>query len=239
MNPRHSAARHAGPRQTERWLTEQRRRELWLAVLVAALVLAITGVSLRVLLDTEPAVERVSSASAGLPSGLPAVGALVETTIDPGGDVVVRHWVRGGSPIRELTWAPPVVAGAVDPAVADLRVSADGLPGRVVPSDGTVPDTLAVQPPARVVLLTYRLTGVVQRSDSTADRALVWATALDVTHAGPTRVVVTGGVRSMACTRTPEAAPRPCGTPVARHWEVLLPESHRDPVIQVQVDLAS
>lgn len=230
MNPRHSASPSTG--------TEQRRRELWLGVLVAALLFVTAGVSLRVLLDTEPAVESVSSASAGLPSGLPAVGALVETSIDPRGDVVVRHWVRGGSPIRELTWAPPVVAGEVVPAVVDLRVSADGLPGRVVPNAGAVPDTLAVRPSARVVLLTYRLTGVVQHSDSAADRALVWATALDVAHAGPTRVVVAGAVRSMACTRTPEAAPRPCGTPVARHWEVLLPESHRDPVVQVQVDLA-
>lgn len=156
------------------------------------------------------------------PRPLVAGEAYVDTQVLPTGDLLVRHWIRTRSPIGSLVLTRP--DGADDLSAEDVEVvaggsSADG-PARV----GADPATYSFGA-ATDVLLTYRVLGAVEVSDSAAGRGLVLATTLETAYepgaTRETRVVRGPEVLSLACSPGPDRPPVPCGrADGTEQWQV-------------------
>lgn len=169
------------------------------------------------------------------PSGLasptgdtgPVLGAdesYVETRVLPSGTLVVHQWIRPSEPLRQLRLTLPSVPGPEHLSATEVEVLADSVPvdgpGRIgeVGATYTFEESMAVE-------VRYRLTGAVERSDSTAGRALAIATTLHVDYRPQarlqTQVVRAGEVLSLACSPSPTQTPVPCGEPqTASRWRV-------------------
>jgi hypothetical protein len=151
------------------------------------------------------------------PRPLVAGEAYVDTQVLPTGDLLVRHWIRTRSPIGSLVLTRP--DGADDLSAEDVEVvaggsSADG-PVRV----GADPATYSFGA-ATDVLLTYRVLGAVEVSDSAAGRGLVLATTLETAYepgaTRETRVVRGPEVLSLAC--SPGSDRPPATSTATRRW---------------------
>lgn len=165
--------------------------------------------------------------------------AYVDTQVLPTGDLLVRHWVRTRSPIRSLVLARP--DGADDLSAEDVEVvaggsSADG-PARI----GAGPATYSFGAASDVVL-TYRLLGAVEVSDSVTGRGLVLATTLETAYepraTRETRVVRGPEVLSLACSPGADRPAVPCGrADGAEQWRVDLGRDQVATRLLAQVNL--
>lgn len=228
-----------------------RRPEL-ATVLLGLLVLVVLALSTaafvrsqagdRTTVGSDPVGAGPRAAGTGVPTGLPAVGTYVRSSIADDGTVEVTHWIRSARPIGTVALdAPPAPPGATPVSATHVEATAPGANvTRVASAAGSQRFDFDV--PVRVVRLRYRLTGVLDRSPSLRGRALARLVALDVHYAGragPTRVEVVGGVLAMACAPAglDDVSARPCGGPGPGHWQVVLAGAERDDRVMTQVDL--
>jgi hypothetical protein len=212
--------------------------------LVAALAAVIGLVYLWWPHDGAPSEDRSPGGSllADLPAELPRVGSFTDSRILPNGDIRVDQWVRTRTPMRGIELVVP---------------SGDGLGAAVRATDVTVAgELIAVSPnlvggstavyrfavPSQIVRLSYTLVGSVVRSPSASGRALAPLTAADLAYLpedGPRLVRIRAPeVLNVACrARSPEADPKPCGSPAGESWQVTLQGTHRDDEVSAQVNL--
>ena len=152
----------------------------------------------------------------------------------------VSHWVRPRTRAYELTLSLPDVPAGGSMRATGVRVDVDGtsIPGPA--SIDARPHTY-VLPGGRQILVTYRLSGAVERSPSVEGRALVRVASLDLSVEDvQTRTQAVEGVEilSMACTANRERAlPEPCGETVGERWEVRLTGPDLDDRVMAQVEL--
>lgn len=179
--------------------------------------------------------------SADPPRALAPAEAYVDTQVLPAGDLVVRQWIRTREPLTALGLEVPVVPGAEDLSADHVEVVADGVvasgPDRVTAAGATY-----TFQETTTVMVTYRLAGATQVSDSVAGRALANVTALDTTYAPPvereTRVVHGPEVLSLACSRRPDGSPEPCGRDGGNgEWQVELSGDRVDDRVLAQLNL--
>jgi hypothetical protein len=165
----------------------------------------------------------------------------VDSRVLPTGEVTVRQWIRPGSAIRSVVLALPAVPGPVRLYADDVEVVAGG-------TSAEGPDRIAGGPATYTfdattdVLVSYRLLGAVEVSDSSSGRALAVATSLETTYGTravrETRVVSATAVLSLACARTPERSPVPCGqADGADRWRVETTDARGTDRVLAQVDL--
>jgi hypothetical protein len=175
------------------------------------------------------------------PRTLARAEAYVDTRVLPAGDLVVRQWIRPGEPLTALGLELPDVPGADDLSADQVQVVADGVvaagPGQVTAAGATYTFEESTS-----VLVTYRLQGAVQVSDSSAGRALALVTALDTAYdprvERETRVVHGPEVLSLACSRRPDGAPEPCGRDGGDdEWQVDLSGDRVDDRVLAQLNL--
>lgn len=165
----------------------------------------------------------------------------VVSTVLPNGDVVVRQRIRAIRPIRLLRLELPPAAGGEGVSATQVEVVADGNTafGRSTITDASATYIFA---PATDVRIRYRLTGVVQLSESAPGRALAVATTLGVRYAPrvarETRVVHAAEVLMLACGRSPDEPPVPCGEPDGDgRWRVELTGQRVDDRVVAQLTL--
>ena len=176
------------------------------------------------------------------PDAVPLDSEYVSSRVLPSGAVVVDHWVRTSRPFTDVRLeAPRRAFGSAGVATArQVRVeTASGRrsgPGTL----GTGARAAYDGGPTTTLHVHYVLSGVVRRSLTVTDRALV-LTSLDLRVPGtrlPRAVVVTGGrPLAAACAVPGAAAPRPCGNAEGRGWRVGLEPGERGDQVAVQVDL--
>ncbi len=198
-------------------------RDRRVVVTLAALAWLVGGAVLVAALTLRDSPSGPADADApGPPRPLVAGEAYVDTQVLPTGDLLVRHWIRTRAPIGSLVLARP--DGADDLSAEDVEVVAGGStadgPARV----GADPATYSFGE-ATDVLLTYRLLGAVEVSDSATGRGLVLASALETAYepgaTRETRVVRGPEVLSLACSPGPGRPPAPCGrADSAGQWRV-------------------
>ena len=197
-------------------------RDRRVVLTLAALAWLVGGTVLVAALTLRDSPSGPVSDSPEPPRPLVAGEAYVDTQVLPTGDLLVRHWIRTRSPIGSLVLTRP--DGADDLSAEDVEVvaggsSADG-PVRV----GADPATNSFAA-ATDVLLTYRVLGAVEVSDSATGRGLVLATTLETAYepgaTRETRVVRGPEVLSLACSPGPDRPPAPCGrADSAEQWRV-------------------
>lgn len=166
----------------------------------------------------------------------------VESRVLPNGDIVVRQWIRAAEPIRLVRLTLPQVPGAEDASARQVAIVADGL---AVTGQATISDDVATYAfPATTaeVLLSYRLTGAVELSDSVPGRVLAVFTSLDVGYGSQvereTRVVRGPEMLSLACSPSPEVSPTPCGEAFGDdEWRVELTGLRVDDRVVAQLNL--
>lgn len=212
-------------------------------VLIALAWLVGGGVLAYVLLvglRGDPA-EQGAGGSAAPPRALAPAEAYVDTRVLPAGDLVVRQWIRPREPMTALGLELPVVPGAEDLSADQVEVVADGVvadgPDRVTAAGATYTFEESTD-----VLVTYRLEGATQVSDSAAGRALAVVTTLETAYAPQvereTRVVHGPEVLSLACSRPPDGSPEPCGrTSGDDQWQVDLSGDRVDDRVLAQLNL--
>lgn len=150
------------------------------------------------------------------PEGLDPDEGYVETRVHADGTMEVRQWMHADEALERVTLRIPRVTSAGQLAAQDVEVLADGEP---VEGRGEITYFAAAYDlgGASEVELRYRLVGAVERSSSAPGRALAVATALDARFspapAREVRVVKAPEVLSLACARSADASPVPCGTP--------------------------
>jgi len=188
-----------------------------------------------------------------LPAELPRAGSYADSRILANGDIRVDHWVRTRTPMREIELVVPRGDGPGGaPRATDVRVAIqliEGSIGSVYAEHeygSTVVGRSAVYPltyPSRIVRLRYTLVGAVVRSPSAPGRALARFTSVGLVYMpadGPRMVRIRAPeVLNVACRApSPEAVPRPCGSPAGKSWQVRLQGADRDEEVSAQVNLA-
>jgi len=177
------------------------------------------------------------------PEAVPVNTEYVRSRVLPSGDLSVEHWIRSTRGIYELTLSLPPTPGndQAEAKARTLRVESDAAPDVDSPAVGARERSYFFAR-ASTLHVSYILSGVVVRSSSVADRALVQVTSVDLGITNdrvPKTVVVTGGdVLAAACT-TPDrnSTPRPCGNQEGTGWRVRLSASARDDRVMAQLDL--
>lgn len=216
-----------------------RRAKVVLVALAWLVGLGALAYALLVGLRDDPA-DPAAGGSADPPRALAPAEAYVDTRVLPAGDLVVRQWIRAREPLTALGLELPDVPGAGDVSADQVEVVADGVvvagPDRVSAAGATY-----TFEEAATVLVTYRLQGVVQVSDSVAGRALALATALDTAYAPrverETRVVHGQEVLSLACSSQSGGSPEPCGRDRGDEWQVDLSGDRVDDRVLAQLNL--
>jgi len=207
-----------------------------LAWLAGCGVLAYTLVGL----EDDPA-DPAAGGSPAPPRALAQAESYVETRVLPAGDLVVRQWIRAREPLTTVGLELPEVPGAENLSADQVEVVADGAvadgPGQVTAAGATY-----AFEESDAVLVTYRLQGATQVSDSAAGRALAVVTALDTAYAPrverETRVVRGPEVLSLACSQAPDGAPEPCGRGSnEEEWRVDLSGDRVTDRVQAQLNL--
>jgi hypothetical protein len=183
-------------------------------VLVALVLAGVVGVLLfSPLLDTD------SEEATPPPEGTSPVALAPDTSylvsrVLPGGEVVVRQWLRSAEPVERLRLVLPQAPGTEGMSAIAVDVVADGRKG-VGPASITGDEATYEFPPATQLRVRYRLTGALALSDSAPGRALALATNLDATYGTPlegeTRVISGPQVLNLACSPSADEPPVPCG----------------------------
>lgn len=219
----------------------QRGRRTALVVVALACLLGGGALAYALLLgpDDGPPVPDAGGTSAPALALGPAESR-VETQVMPSGDLVVRQTIRAEEPLTSLALEIPVVAGAEGLSAEQVEVVAGGAeatgPDRIVATGAIYTFEASTE-----VLVTYRLRGAVQASDSVAGRALAVVTHLPATYAPmverEVRVVRAPVVLALACSRPPDGSPRPCGTKVSDgRWRVDLADDRVGDRVLAQLD---
>jgi hypothetical protein len=217
---------------------------VWLSVLVTAAL--VVGVIVWWAGSRGPAEQPV--AIQGHPYAAPVHlgrgSSFVRSKVLPSGDVVVKHWIRTGRPVDSVSLVVPQVTGLPRHAlsVSDLVLASNGT--RTVASSPVhrVGATSFALPPTHRLYVRYRLSGVVESSGGSGERALARITALDVTTPSPvvrtTLAVVGAQVLALACTPAGQEMPSPCGTDTHGTWSTRLGESEQGSQVMAQLNLS-
>jgi cellulose synthase (UDP-forming) len=221
-----------------------------LAALGALLVVAIS-VGLLSRLDQDSTGRSTAGSRSATPQTSPGLGAdtggeapdtaraesIVHTHITRTGVVEVNQAIRFEQPLSRLRVRLPRVAGSGGPGVV-AQVIADGRTLEAV-EVGRRGRVIALDDPARQVVLRYRLHGYVDRSPDAPGRALVRAVALEVDEQPrPVVLTVSGAqVLNVACMTRGTRVPQPCGQPVKDAWRVVARSKESVPSLQAQVNL--
>lgn len=223
--------------------TDERRRPstgTWVAVVLAGLALVGVAGSLLVLALRDSGPDRPAD-------GTDARGPIrsdtsyVVSEVRPNGDIVVRQRIRAARPMQLLHLDLPPGPGGEGVFARQVEIVADG---EAVVGPATITDAFAryIFAPSTDVRISYRLTGAVELSESVPGRALAVVTSLDVRYAPrvarETRVVRAPEVLMLACSRSTEEPPVPCGEPdgVGR-WRVDLTGARVDDRVVAQLTL--
>lgn len=220
--------------------SEDRRLRAVLIVLAWLAGGSVFALSLALGLVDDPS-RPAGTGGAGLAPPLGPDESWVDSRVLPTGEVTVRQWIRPGSAIRSVVLALPDVPGSVRLYADEVEVVADGTvaegPGRITDDPATYRFDATTD-----VRLRYLLLGAVQVSASSSGRALAVATSLETTY-GPraareVRVVSATAVLSLACARTPERPPVPCGQADGTgRWRVETTDASGTDRVLAQVDL--
>lgn len=198
-------------------------RDRRVVVTLAALAWLVGGAVLVAALTLRDSPSGTAGADAPEPPQALAAGeAYVDTQVLPTGDLLVRHWIHTRSPIGSLVLTRP--DGADDLSAEDVEVVAGGSSADGPTQVDADPTTYSFDG-ATDLLLTYRVLGAVEVSDSATGRGLVLATALETAYepgaTRETRVVRGPEVLSLACSPGPDRPPVPCGrADGAEQWRV-------------------
>lgn len=219
------------------------RRSRRTALVVVALACLLGGVALAYAFllgqDDAPPVPDAGRTSAPALALGPA-RSRIETQVMASGDLVVRQTISAEEPLTSLALDLPVVAGAEELSADQVEVLAGGAeasgPDRIVATGAIYTFEASTE-----VLVTYRLRGAVQVSDSVTGRALAVVTHLPATYAPmverEVRVVRAPAVLALACSRPPDGSPRPCGTKVSDgRWRVDLADDALGDRVLAQLD---
>lgn len=209
-----------------------------LALVGLALLCIANFLLVRSLLDNGP--DRPAGVGDASTRTRPDVSYVVSEVL-PNGSVVVRQRIRAVQPVELLRLVLPLATGAEGVSASQVDVVADGVAilGPETITDGFASFSFA---PATDVRVSYRLTGAVKLSESVPGRALAVVTSLDVRY-GPrvereTRVVRASEVLMLACSRSPEETPVPCGEPDGDgRWRVDLTGQRVDDRVVAQLTL--
>lgn len=220
----------------------RRGRRTALVVVALACLLGGGALAYAVLLgqdDAPPVPDAGGTAAPELALG-PA-RSRVETQVMASGDLVVRQTISAEEPLTSLALDLPVVAGAEELSADQVEVLAGGAeatgPDRIVATGAIYTFEASTE-----VLVTYRLRGALQVSDSVTGRALAVVTHLPATYAPmverEVRSVRAPTVLALACSRPPDGSPRPCGTEAAdSRWQVELTGDAVGDRVLAQLDL--
>jgi hypothetical protein len=178
------------------------------------------------------------------PLALPVNGSYVETVVLPSGDLKVTHWIQTKVPQFNIRLMPPTLFG-IDSGVVtatDVEVAADG---RVVPGADSVDGASQSYQffGTKSILVTYVLSGALERSPSVEGRALARVTALDLRYVSmggeSVRSVKGAEVLNLACSPStaPNAVPEPCGKPDSDGWQVRLTGDNWNDHVMAQLNL--
>jgi hypothetical protein len=228
------------------WLQDARELEVGsianavgFLVIVGAVVLLLTHPSHHATQTTQVPSTHVFTPPVPLAPG----AAYVRTRVLPSGQLLVRHWIRAGSPVSRVRLVVPDVSGLPAGAVSVHKVVIAGDQREVAAGRHGQAGREYTFPPARDLYVSYRLEGTLEHSGSVAGRALARITSLDVETGvrltRSIRVIEGPRILSLACSApTPGALPSPCGQQDGSGpWTVRLdPRTSRDRVM-AQVDL--
>jgi hypothetical protein len=176
------------------------------------------------------------------PSQLPASGSYVRTRVLESGVLDVDQWVRTRVPVREVTLqADPIIGPGGPPVATFVRIAADGRGVEGPVAVGIEPQTVRLGQGARLVHVSYLLTGVVVHEETGASVAAMTSLGLDHTAPpGTLRESVSGErVRRLLCRprSAPVAEARPCGRRHGGDWRVWVPGGRHDTQVEARLDL--
>jgi hypothetical protein len=186
--------------------------------------------------------ERTEPAELQAPAQVGPDSSYTVLTVTDAGELRVEQWIRSTVAVSGLTVATPrgplLVPGAV--LATDLQVVADG--AEVQGPEQLVNDSATYSfAGARLIRLSYRLSGVLELSSTASARALARATSLDLSYQPGSRrsVIAFRGARllALACDADGNANPPiPCGVRGEDGWTVDVPDlqSYR---VMAQIDL--
>ena len=220
--------------------TEDRRLRTVFIVLAWLAGGSVFALSVALGLQDDPS-EPAGSGVAGLAPRLGPGESYVDSRVLPTGEVTVRQWIRPGSAIDSVVLGLPDVPGTARLYADEVEVVADGTPAEGPDRIAGGPATYTFDPTTDVVVRS-RLLGAVEVSGSSAGRALAVATSLETTYSPravrETRVVSATAVLSLACARTPERSPVPCGQADGTdRWRVETTDARGTDRVLAQVDL--
>ncbi len=224
-----------------------RTRLLAAILLVVLLAAAVAGwVLMRAGTDsaTNSQPQEISAdAFAGAPVPVRPDSTYTLVTVTQTGDLEVDQWISSTNFVFGVSLATPT-----DPLLPPGTVRATGI--RVVADDTAVSgpaelvDGFATYPlaGARHIHLSYRLSGVLERSDTKPGRALARVTSLDVSFQPrsqrSTVAFVGATLLSLACeAEYVDGTPTPCGVRRGDGWKVDLPTDSQGYLVMAQLDL--
>lgn len=168
------------------------------------------------------------------PEELPAAGSFVHTRVLDSGVLDVDQWVRTRQPARTVTLQADPIFGSGGPPVATfVRVAADGQVVKAPGAVGIEPQTVDLGEGARLVHVSYLLSGVVVRAGPAAEHPVAVMTSLGLDYTprtGPLHERVSGPVDQLLCwpRAATAAVARPCGHQQDDDWRVMLTSGQRD-----------
>jgi len=166
-----------------------------------------------------------------------------QVTVLEGGQLRVEQWIRSTHFLFGVSLAVPTDPGLQADAVqaTDVRVvAADTLvAGPTQLDDGSASYEY---PGAQQIYLSYRLSGVLERSDTESGRALVRATSLDLSFRPRSQTstvsFVGASLLNLACRpKYVDVPPTPCGVRTQDGWTLDLPTDSQGYRVMAQVDL--
>ncbi len=174
------------------------------------------------------------------PSQLPASGSYVHTRVLASGVLDVDQWVRTRVPIRQVTLqADPIIGPGGPPVATFVRIAAGGRVLAAPPAVGIQPQTVRLGQRARLVHVSYLLTGVVVHDESGGSVAAMTSLGLDHTAPpGTLRQSVSGErVRQLLCRPRSAAVAeaRHCGRRHGGDWRVWVPGSRHDTQVEARL----
>ncbi len=222
-----------------------RRRRGWIAALPAA-AMVLAGLAWLVAGRDSEVPDLSLSNNFAPPTHLRPDTSFVRSRVLPSGDLEVTHWIHSRSWMYAVTLDIPQVAGLSPRSVSATQVTlaSNGLRTIRFASIGIALGMRTFQlPPTHSLYIRYRLSGVVERSFGTSDRALARITSLDVGTAtrlvNTTRTVVGARVLNLACTPDrPTGLTTPCGTEHGGNWIVRLNGAEETNQVMAQLDMS-
>jgi hypothetical protein len=221
------------------------RRRGWIAALPAA-AMVLAGLAWLVAGRNSEVPDLTLSNNFAPPTHLRPDTSFVRSRVLPSGDLEVTHWIHSRAWMYAVTLDMPQVAGLSPRSVSATKVTlaSNGLRTIKFASIGIALGKRTFQlPPTHSLYIRYRLSGVVERSLGTSDRALARITSLDVGTAtrlvNTTRTVVGARVLNLAC--TPDRSTgltTPCGTEHGGNWIVRLKGAEETNQVMAQLDMS-